>query len=421
MPFNPAIRDALSVTGDKSATATRDAIEREHAWVCPNGFDVTDFVPGLTRVIVFAGRVFARDDADTTTPHDGLTTLVTQGGVRFKADGFGSGPIIRRYAVISRLSAPPGSPAVGDAHIVTAPGTGAFATHVNKVATWTAAGWRFVVPRVYDEAHVSAEALIYHFNASSVWTQGSPAIVIADNSLLFTKLKHGLGLAVENQTTNTPPVSPSDGVAYIIGGSPTGAWAGHAFKIAYREAGAWLIVSPQIGWQVYDKNITAGVVYAAAGWVSLVAGYSAATSIFTAASLSGSMPISGNYSYLPTTAPTTASNNTDDPAILTYAAKRSGAVLEVHYNCSMPAVTGGANMGMTIGLQVDSSAAMTDWNVLNNSGSTSLPGISAAATFFVTTSDTLAHDYRIRFFPFNTSSSPNFNFSRRRLIIRERA
>ena len=37
-----------------------------------------------------------------------------------------------------------------------------------------------------------------------------------------------LNTRVENMTTNAPPGSPADGVCYIVGGAPTGAWAGHA-------------------------------------------------------------------------------------------------------------------------------------------------------------------------------------------------
>ncbi len=41
-----------------------------------------------------------------------------------------------------------------------------------------------------------------------------------------------LNSRVENMTTNTPPGSPADGVMYIVGASPTGAWVGHSKAIA---------------------------------------------------------------------------------------------------------------------------------------------------------------------------------------------
>lgn len=425
MPFNSGIRDALSIGGNKSAPAVRDAVEREYAWVCPPGFAVSDYTPGLTRVIVFGGRVFQRDDADTTTPHDGVSTLVTQGGVRFKADGFGQGPVIRRYAVLSRISAPPGSPALGDSHLVAAPGTGAFATHVGKIASWTSAGWRFVVPRLYDEAHVAAEALIYHYNASSVWVQGSPAIVIADNSLLFTKLKHGLGLAVENQTTNTPPASPSNGVAYIIGPSPTGVWTGHALKVALFDAGAWLIVAPQIGWKVYDKAIAADAVYDATGWVSLVSGY--AKIQHSALANSTSLSVTGTGTITSETSLTTASTNLVQSE--NYTAKKTGSLVEVLFSCKSADFSGNSGSQGTIilnlGLFIDGGANSV--TVARGPGcafTTSVTNLSQGfdATMQWVAPDSLSHSLSVRAsIQHSGTSSRSVSLRWTRLIIRELA
>jgi len=44
------------------------------------------------------------------------------------------------------LSTPPTSPAPGQCWIVAAPGGGAWAGHIDMLACWTAAGWRFVSP-----------------------------------------------------------------------------------------------------------------------------------------------------------------------------------------------------------------------------------------------------------------------------------
>lgn len=38
---------------------------------------------------------------------------------------------------------------------------------------------------------------------------------------------------------NTPPGSPADGARYIVGASPTGAWAGQANKLARWLDGMW--------------------------------------------------------------------------------------------------------------------------------------------------------------------------------------
>ncbi len=55
---------------------------------------------------------------------------------------------------------------------------------------------------------------------------------------------------------NTPPGSPSDRVKYIVGTSPTGAWASNAADIAEydNDAAAWVYHTPAEGARVYDKT-----------------------------------------------------------------------------------------------------------------------------------------------------------------------
>ena len=43
-------------------------------------------------------------------------------------------------------------------------------------------------------------------------------------------------------TQNTPPGSPAEGQAWIVGTVPTGAWVGHANQLAGWFGGAWLFV-----------------------------------------------------------------------------------------------------------------------------------------------------------------------------------
>lgn len=55
---------------------------------------------------------------------------------------------------------------------------------------------------------------------------------------------------VKSRGTNTPPSTPSDGDAYILGSSPTGLWSGKATQIAYwrSSANAWQFIVPLTGW-----------------------------------------------------------------------------------------------------------------------------------------------------------------------------
>lgn len=55
---------------------------------------------------------------------------------------------------------------------------------------------------------------------------------------------------VKGYLTNTPPDTPTDGDTYIIGGAPTGAWAGKAYYVAAWSAAlsTWQFYTPQNGW-----------------------------------------------------------------------------------------------------------------------------------------------------------------------------
>jgi Protein of unknown function (DUF2793) len=329
MPFNPTIRDALSVVGNKPAPSVRDAIEGEHVWGPLPSQNVQDLVPGLMRTMAYNGKLFVRDDADTTTAHDGVACIVTQGGVRFKATDFGAGVLIRRFAVLSIIATPPASPAVGDVHIVGVGATGVWAAKDGKVAHRTSAGWVYVTPKLYDEAHVAAVLQIYHYNASSLWVSGTPALTLGLAQVHFSNLRHGLGQQIENQTTNTPPLSPSDGVAYIIGPSPTGAWAGHALKFTEWRNSAWEIYAPQIGWKLYDKSANAEVAYTQTGWGSLVSGYSNAVS--SALQNNSGIGISGGFGFSGP-ADTTTMSLVDQ---MNYTPKKTGSIIEIEFSVSI--------------------------------------------------------------------------------------
>ena len=54
--------------------------------------------------------------------------------------------------------------------------------------------------------------------------------------------------------TNTPPGTPAEGDRYIVGSSPTGAWAGHAGEIATLIGGGWTFTVPAAGWFVYNQG-----------------------------------------------------------------------------------------------------------------------------------------------------------------------
>lgn len=71
-----------------------------------------------------------------------------------------------------------------------------------------------------------------------------------NEALVLTDLL--LNASVEG-TLATPPATPLSGQAWIVGASPTGAFAGHARQIAAWTDGGWRFVTPFQGMIVQDR------------------------------------------------------------------------------------------------------------------------------------------------------------------------
>ncbi len=59
--------------------------------------------------------------------------------------------------------------------------------------------------------------------------------------------------------TNVPPANPVAGDAWIVGGAPTGGWAGQARAIAGWTSSGWRFVAPRDGmavWSVADGQVS---------------------------------------------------------------------------------------------------------------------------------------------------------------------
>ena len=79
-------------------------------------------------------------------------------------------------------------------------------------------------------------------------------------------------LAVLDRDLSAPPVSPAEGARHIVGGSPTGAWSGHASKIAAYQDGAWMLYAPVEGWIAWIADEDVAVVWDGTAWSALTAG-----------------------------------------------------------------------------------------------------------------------------------------------------
>lgn len=71
--------------------------------------------------------------------------------------------------------------------------------------------------------------------------------------------------------TDTPPGSPTNGVRYVVGDTPTGAWVGHANQVAaYLTTGAagWQFYGPKIGWRAWVEGTSSYIRFTSTGWVA---------------------------------------------------------------------------------------------------------------------------------------------------------
>ena len=75
-----------------------------------------------------------------------------------------------------------------------------------------------------------------------------------------------VGGAVEEGPRADPPATPALGAGYIVGASPTGAWAGKSGYLAAFTSGGWRFVTPTDGISAYVKAVGAWATYRLGNW-----------------------------------------------------------------------------------------------------------------------------------------------------------
>ena len=75
--------------------------------------------------------------------------------------------------------------------------------------------------------------------------------------------------SVKDKDLNDPPVGPSNGDRYIVGGTPTGAWVGHALAIAEYVTSAWEFQAATEGTCTYVDDEDLLYIYSGAAWVAM--------------------------------------------------------------------------------------------------------------------------------------------------------
>lgn len=144
------------------------------------------------------------------------------------------------------VTAPPASPAQGDAYLVPAGATGAWAANIGRIAEWSGTAWSYAVPtdghgiglpdgRIFERVG----GAYVEFLASRDWVNTRIAAV--------TKLNRLPWLAVNSMTVTAPPASSAQGDAYLVPAGATGAWAANIGQIAEWSGTAWSYAVPSDG------------------------------------------------------------------------------------------------------------------------------------------------------------------------------
>jgi hypothetical protein len=81
----------------------------------------------------------------------------------------------------------------------------------------------------------------------------------------LSRLDGLLFCAIESEAA-TPPVSPADGQAWLVGASPGGDWAGRAGQIAIRQSGQWLYAAAVDGMRLLNRSTGQDIRRAGATW-----------------------------------------------------------------------------------------------------------------------------------------------------------
>lgn len=83
----------------------------------------------------------------------------------------------------------------------------------------------------------------------------------------LTRIDALLNTGAKSRVTNTPPGSPASGDLYIVGASPTGAWAGQAYQLAYFDQ-VWKFIAPGMGIILWVNDESLSYTFNGTAWVA---------------------------------------------------------------------------------------------------------------------------------------------------------
>ena len=74
-------------------------------------------------------------------------------------------------------------------------------------------------------------------------------------------------LSLMSMDANTPPAAPDQGEIHALGSTPVGDWSGQANKLAAWLDNAWHFVTPDTGWQAWDRGTGTMRVWDGSLWI----------------------------------------------------------------------------------------------------------------------------------------------------------
>jgi hypothetical protein len=216
--------------------------------------------------LVLGTDLFWYDATDTTTVHDGATCLVTSDGKRFKNDGTRVNGFPGYAVDDDDLTAPPGSPAIGDSYLLPAAPTGAWSAYGKHIAVYTQRDWVYIAPRTGMLVYVDDEDIYRRYNGTA-WVAGFGAAGVADGALTPQKMEQALGWRVESELSAQPGSVPAAGTLYIVGASATGAdWSGEDGNVARSTGSGWEFITAVEGMHLFNKATDQFVTFKSGSW-----------------------------------------------------------------------------------------------------------------------------------------------------------
>jgi hypothetical protein len=284
------------------------------------GFLATAAPGRRTPAIIVAGTVFEADFADTTSAAVAGWIVVSLDGTRYKRAA--AVPALVQSTV---LATPPAlSSAIwGQAWVVPAAATGAWAGQSGRVAVATPVGWSFLLPQVGQIVRSAAAAAFFHYSEAAAWVQGLGAP--SPGAVPQTALEMPFGLIIQSRTVTTPP-GAAGRHAWLVPAGATGAWAGQTNQVAIGPTGGWSFIAPATGATVWVVDEARGYRWTGSAWSTESAAPLPALRRIEVAGRSGMV---APYAYADGTAPTTS--NTVPDMSLTWTPRAAGNVLRLVY------------------------------------------------------------------------------------------